>query len=155
MPCQIGLPLGLGLCRTLRYKANRALPWTRALESKGKSDSPLDSGSGVQRQIGLSLGLGLPSPKKIGPPLGLGLWGPRPDRTPKSAPLKSDSGLDPGSVRFLASRFRLCALSTPVAQAAQIAVQTKALPSLSSTPILFAVFLAHKSPHYRAHSFRF
>ena len=74
-----------------------------------RSDSPLDSDSGVQRQIGLFLrlglcgvqrqiglflGLGLPSPKTIGLSLGLGLWGPRPDRTPKSAPLKSGSGLD-------------------------------------------------------------
>jgi hypothetical protein len=87
MPCQIGLPLGLGLCRTLRSKANRTPPWTRTLESKGKSDSSLDSDSRVQRQIGLFLGLGL--------------WGPRPDRAPKSAPLKSDSGLDSDSVRFL------------------------------------------------------
>jgi hypothetical protein len=101
MPCQIGLTLGLGLCRTLRSKANRTLPWTRTLESKGKSGSSLDSDSGVQRRIGLILELGLPSPKKIGLFLGLGLRGPRLDRTLKSAPLKSDSGLDLDSVRFL------------------------------------------------------
>jgi hypothetical protein len=44
-PTEIGLLLGLGLWSP---KANRALTWTRALESKGKSDSSLDSGSGVR-----------------------------------------------------------------------------------------------------------
>jgi hypothetical protein len=82
-----------------------------------KSDSPLDSDSGLwgPKQNGLHLGRGLPGPKHIGHPLrlghpgpkqiglllGLGLPGPRPDRTPKSAPLKTDSYLDSDSVRSL------------------------------------------------------
>jgi hypothetical protein len=59
-PTEIGLPLGLGL---QGKTTNRALTWTRTPEPKGKSDSHLDSDSGVQRQIGLFLGLGLWSPK--------------------------------------------------------------------------------------------
>jgi hypothetical protein len=83
-----------------------------------RSDPPLDSdsvglsgpkqiglflGLGLSgpKQIGLFLGLGLTGPKQIGLFLGLELSGPRPDRTRKSAPLKSDSGLDSDSVRFL------------------------------------------------------
>jgi hypothetical protein len=63
--------------------------------------------AGVQSKSGSSLvGLGLPGPKQIGLAFGLGLWGPRPDRTRKSAPLKSDSGLDSDFVRFLASAAR-------------------------------------------------
>jgi hypothetical protein len=82
-PKQIGLSLGLGL--------------------PGPKQIGLFLGLGLSgpKQIGLSLGLGLRSPKQIGLRLGLGLPGPRPDRTPKSAPLKSDSGLDSDSVRFL------------------------------------------------------
>jgi hypothetical protein len=53
-------------------------------------------------QIGLLLGLGLLVPKQVGLLLGLGLPAPRPDRTPKSTPLKSDSDLDSDSVRCLA-----------------------------------------------------
>jgi hypothetical protein len=108
---------------------------------QSQSDPPFDPGSGARAQSDPPVGPGLPGPKPIGPGLGPGLWSPRPNRTRRSSPLKSDSGLDPGSVRFLASRFRLCALSTPVAQgAAQIAVQTKSLPSLSSTPIYLECF---------------
>jgi hypothetical protein len=87
------------------------------IQTKSGSSLDLDSDSGVwgpkriglllglglpgPKQIGLPLGLGLPVPKQIGPPLGLGLPGPRPDRIPKSAPLKTDSYLDSNSVRSL------------------------------------------------------
>jgi hypothetical protein len=97
-----GLPLGLGLCQALRSKANRALP---ALDSNSRVQSKSDPslvGLGLPgpKQIGLFLGLGPQSPKQIGLSLGLGLPGPRPDRTPKSAP-GSGSGLDSDSVRFV------------------------------------------------------
>jgi hypothetical protein len=113
----------LSKCLNALPLARSGSSWTRTLSDslvQSKSDSPLDSDSGVQRQtrfkpgsyldsdsgvqrqIGLSLGLGLRSPTEIGLFLGLGLWGPRPDRTPKSAPLKSDSGLDSDPVRCLA-----------------------------------------------------
>jgi hypothetical protein len=82
---------------------------------QSKSDSSLDSDSRVQSKVGLLLGLGLLGPKQIGLLLGLGLLGPneiglllglgllapRPDRTPKSTPLKTDSYLDSDSVCFL------------------------------------------------------
>ena len=87
-PKQIGLSLGLGL--------------------SGPKQIGLFLGLGLSgpKQIGLFLGLGLTGPKQIGLFLGLELSGPRPDRTRKSAPLKSDSGLDSDFVRFLASAAR-------------------------------------------------
>jgi hypothetical protein len=73
--------------------------------SPAQSQSPIGPSLGLglsgPKQIGLPLGLGLSGPKQIGLFLGLGLPGPRPDQTRKSAPLKSDSGLDSDSVRFL------------------------------------------------------
>jgi hypothetical protein len=93
MPCQIGLsgPNQIGLLLGLGL-------W-------GPNQIGLLLGLGLwgPKQTGLVLGLGLPGPKQIGLPLGLGLPAPRPDRTPKSAPLKTDSYLDSDSVRFLAS----------------------------------------------------
>ena len=53
------------------------------------------------KQVGLLLGLGLLGPNQIGLLLGLGLLAPRPDRTPKSTPLKTDSYLDSDPVCFL------------------------------------------------------
>jgi hypothetical protein len=83
MPCQIGLLLGLGLL--------------------GPKQVGLLLGLGLPgpKQVGLLLGLGLLGPKQIGLLLGLGLLAPRPDRTPKSTPLKTDSYLDSDSVRCL------------------------------------------------------
>ena len=95
---------------------------------QSKSGSSLDSDSRVQSKVGLPLGLGLLGPKQIGLLLGLGLLGPnqiglllglgllapRPDRTPKSTPLKTDSYLDSDSVRFLgrSSRNECCGRSS-------------------------------------------
>ena len=80
---KVGLPLGLGLL--------------------GPKQIGLLLGLGLlgRKQIGLLLGLGLLGPNQIGLLLGLGLLAPRPDRTPKSTPLKTDSYLDSDSVRFL------------------------------------------------------
>jgi hypothetical protein len=123
MPCQIGPPLGLGLCRTPRSKANRTPPWTRALESKGKSDSPLDSGSGVQAKgksdssldsdsgVQSKSGSSLDSDSGVRARIGL---------LTKSAPLKSDSALDSGSVRFLGCCCSVLAARCAAAAAARV-----------------------------------
>ena len=71
------------------------------LRSPKQIGLPLGLGLLGPNQIGLLLGLGLLGPNEIGLLLGLGLLAPRPDRTPKSTPLKTGSYLDSDSVRCL------------------------------------------------------
>jgi hypothetical protein len=116
MPCQIGPALGLGLPGPKPIGPALGLGlWS--LGSKANRARPFGLGLPGPKQIGPSLGLGLPGPKQIGPVLGLGLSGPRPDRTRKSAPLKSDSGLDSGPVRSLGLQHRLEVWRTGMAPA--------------------------------------
>jgi hypothetical protein len=96
-PKQLGLSLGLGL------SGPKQIGLFLGLGLSGPKQIGLFLGLGLSgpKRIGLFLGLGLSGPKQIGIFLGLGLSGPRPDRTRKFAPLKSDSGSDSDSVRFL------------------------------------------------------
>jgi hypothetical protein len=107
MPCQIGLsgPNQIGLLLGLWLWGPKQVGLLLGLGTWGPKQIGLPLGLGLwgSKQIGLLLGLGLWGPKQIGLLLGLELPAPRPDRTPKSARVKTNSYLDSDSVRFPAS----------------------------------------------------
>jgi hypothetical protein len=98
MTCQIGLsgPNQIGPPLGLRLWGPKQIGLLIGLGLWGPKQIGLLLGLGLwdPNQIGLLLGLGLWGPNQIGLLLGLGLSAPRPDWTPKSAPLKTDSYLD-------------------------------------------------------------